>query len=550
MASGAKPSGIDMKYYLTTPLYYVNSKPHIGHAYTQIAADTLARYKRMQLGTENVHFLTGTDEHGQKIDKAAREAGMPPQEFTDKISLTFRDLWKVLNISQDDFIRTTEDRHKEAVRRVWEKMKDATVDVAGKQEKVLYRHTYDGTYCVPCETFITEGLLDPNHPSLCPDCKRPLEKMKEDTYFFRMSAYQSRLIDDIRQGRLKILPETRRNEVLGFLEHQTLTDLSVSRPKNRLAWGIPIPFDPEHVTYVWLDALVNYISACGYEKNDTLFKKWWPADVHIIGKDIIRHHAVIWPTLLYALDIELPKMIFAHGWWVQSGQKMSKSLGNVTDPNEIVRVYGVDAFRYFLLRETPFGQDGTFNEEALILRCNADLANGLGNLLSRTLTMCEKYFEGQIPIIDLNERLSEKDQSSGFVWSGFASLCARISILPKEIHESMDILSFDETLKRIWLVVERANQFIEETAPWKLAKAEKKDELKYVIGVLGEALRAISQAIWPFMPEKSQAIWNQLGLTGLPCEAPFNENSWGYFKSGGKIAKGQSLFPRIDIKNQ
>ena len=382
---------MSQKFFVTTPLYYVNAKPHIGHAYTEIASDVLARWHRAA-GAE-VLFLTGTDEHGQKIAKAAAEAGLEPKEFTDNISSTFKDLWKILGISYDDFIRTTEKRHIDAVQDVWKKVKSAKI----QGEDVLYRHTYDGFYCVSCETFITDGLLDPSSPLACPECKKPLEKMKEETYFFRMSAYQDRLMEDIRKNDLKIMPESRRNEVLGFLEHNKLADLSVSRPKARLSWGIPIPFDPEHVTYVWFDALINYISACGYGKKDGEFEKWWPADVHIIGKDIIRHHAVIWPALLYALEIPLPKRIFAHGWWVQGGEKMSKSRGNAVDPTEIVQTYGIDAFRYFLLRETPFGQDGTFSEEALITRCNADLANGLGNLLSRTLTMCEKYFEGKIP---------------------------------------------------------------------------------------------------------------------------------------------------------
>lgn len=525
------------KFYLTTPLYYVNSKPHIGHAYTEIAADVLARYHRLA-NNEDVRFLTGTDEHGQKIAKAAAEAGLSGPEFTDKISLTFRELWKTLNISHDDFIRTTEQRHKESVKKVWERLKGTKV---GGQD-VIYRNTYDGFYCVSCETFIAEGLLDPNAPALCPDCKKPLERMKEETYFFRMSAYQDRLMQDIRQGRLKILPESRRNEVMGFLEHNKLSDLSVSRPKNRLAWGIPVPFDPEHVTYVWFDALINYISAIGYGSDPAALKKWWPADVHIIGKDIIRHHAVIWPALLYALDLELPKMVFAHGWWVVDGEKMSKSRGNVTDPREIVSVYGVDAFRYFLLREAPFGSDGTFSEEALILRYNTDLANDLGNLLHRTLTMCEKYFEGRVP--DFRERACVSN-----VEINALKLMVAGDEMIDVVDAAMGTLAFSEALGAIWDVVGRANKFIEESAPWTLFKEKKSSDLELVILTLTEVLRDTSQAIWPFMPRTAEVMWTQLGLT-FPIDRLEKIPAKAHTTFGVKIAKGTPLFPRIETEKK
>ncbi len=546
-----------MKYYLTTPLYYVNSRPHIGHSYTNIAADALARFNRL-IGNE-VKFLTGTDEHGQKIDKAAQAAGMAPQEFTDKISQTFSDLWKLLNISNDDFIRTTEERHKKTVRYVWEKLKDKKIN----GENILYSHTYDGWYCVSCETFITEGLLDPNNPGLCPDCKKPVEQMKEDTYFFRMSAYQERLTQDIRQGKFKILPETRRNEVLGFLEHNKLTDLSVSRPKNRLAWGIPIPFDPDHVTYVWFDALINYVSAVGYGSDDAQMKKWWPADVHIIGKDIIRHHAVIWPILLYALELELPKMIFAHGWWVTGGEKMSKSKGNAVDPIEIVKTYGVDPYRYFLLSEAPFGSDGTFSEEALTSRFNTDLANDLGNLLHRTLTMCEKYFDGNIPrdnpFLDRFSAFSgqEYPEKEKLIQLGDNEIVARSYALRIAMNDRsrrlpgyFEKLDFSNAISDIWQLISEANKYIELTAPWKLAKQENKDELALVILSLLEVLRFIAEVVGPFIPETGEAIRRQLGIKKPITESPFCDDVWGYFKAGGKIEKGTPLFPRIEAKKE
>jgi len=514
-----------LKYYLTTPLYYVNAKPHIGHSYTNIASDALARFHR--LTGKDVRFLTGTDEHGQKIARAAEAAGMQPQAFTDVISKTFKDLWALLNISYDDFIRTTEDRHKKAVGRVWEKIRATKVN--GKD--VLYPHHYSGFYCVSCETFITEGLLDPNTPLSCPDCKRPLEKMEEDTYFLRISEYQDRLTQDIRSNTLRVLPETRKNEVLGFLDNNKLKDLSISRPKSRLAWGIPLPFDGEHVTYVWFDALINYISAVGYPDGKD-FNKWWPADVHIIGKDIIRHHAVLWPILLYALDLPLPKMVFAHGWWVQGGEKMSKSKGNVVDPVEIVKQYGVDAYRYFLLRETAFGSDGTFSEEALILRYNTDLANDLGNLLHRSLTMCEKYFEGRIP-----EGISSKCR--GELRDGVDRLEGTLTPL-------MDKLDFSNALSAIWNVISIANKFVETSAPWTLAKEKKEKELKEVIVTLLEVLKAVSHAVWPFMPSTSEAIWKQLGIEDSPSKTPFKNNLWGHFEKGGQVAKGAPLFPRIE----
>jgi len=520
------------KFYLTTPLYYVNSKPHIGHAYTEIAADTLARYHRLA-SNEDVKFLTGTDEHGQKVDKAAREAGMMPREFTDKISLTFRDLWKTLNISHDDFIRTTEARHVKAVQAVWREL---------EKRGEIYKAKYAGWYCTPDETFLTEGqLVRENGQVLCPDCNRPVEKIEEENYFLKLSKHHAWLAGEIRGGKnLRILPETRRNEVLGFLDNNELQDLCISRPKNRLSWGIPLPISDAHVTYVWFDALINYISAVGYGADEKILKKWWPVDVHLIGKDILRHHAVYWPILLKALDLPLPKMIFAHGWWVQGGEKMSKSRGNVTDPRDIIAAYGVDAFRYFLLREAPFGSDGTFSEEALILRYNTDLANDLGNLLHRTLTMCEKYFGGRVP--DYKER-----SGASSVEKNALKLMVAGDEMIDAVDTAMGTLAFSEALGAIWDVISRANKFIEESAPWTLFKEKKSFDLELVILTLSEVLRDTAQAVWPFMPHTAEAMWTQLGLT-FPIDRLEKTPAKAHTTFGVKIAKGAPLFPRIEIE--
>lgn len=517
---------MNKKYYLTTPLYYVNSRPHIGHSYTNIAADTLARFKRLELGRDRVFFLTGTDEHGQKIDKAAQSAGMTPQDFTDKISETFKSLWKTLGIDYDDFIRTTENRHKETVQKVWIKL---------SEKNEIYKDVYSGFYCTPDETFWGPSqVVNENGQTLCPDCKRPVEPLKEENYFLKISSYQNWLTQEIKADRILILPQTRKNEVLGFLENNALQDLCISRPKNRLAWGIASPLSDAHVTYVWFDALINYISACGWGVDEKKFAERWPADVHIIGKDILRHHAIYWPIILKSLGVAPPKMIFAHGWWVQGGEKMSKSRGNVVDPVEIVQTYGVDPYRYFLLNEASFGSDGTFSEEALIDRYNGSLANDLGNLLHRSLTMCEKYFEGKIP-----SGLSLKYQNS---------LRLEADELFSKLSESMGRLAFSEALSQIWTLIGHANKFIEEKAPWKLAKEAKTEELKLVIVSLLEVLRIVALAVWPFMPKTADGLWKQLGISEPLEKTPFQEMKWGYFEKGGTIAKGAPLFPRIEVK--
>jgi len=511
-------------FYITTPIYYVNDVPHIGHAYTTVAADILARYKRLQ-GYE-VFFLTGTDEHGQKVQQAADKRGIPPQQHADELVVRFQDLWKRLLISNDDFIRTTEQRHRSVVQTVLKQLWD---------KDLIYIGMYQGWYCLPDERFWTEEEL---REGKCPECGRPVDRISEKNYFFKMSQFQKTLQQYIKNHKNFIRPESRRNEVLGFLE-KPLGDLCISRPKVRLEWGIPLPFDSDYVTYVWVDALVNYISAMGYSTEPKRFKKWWPVDYHLVGKDILTTHAVYWSTFLRALDLDFPKCLFAHGWWTVDGEKMSKSKGNVVDPNAIIDELGPDAFRYFLLREVPFGQDGNFSREALIQRYNSDLANDLGNLVSRTLTMIEQFSDGIIPQAP---------------FSRTADISNIIQGLRDSLEDVINRLEFHRALGEIWKLVDRINRYIEEMAPWNLAKkTRERERLETVLYTVAEALRFIAIYLSPFMPNTAKEIFHSLGLDPLPPDAlspQVRESALGGAPLAGKhIRKGSALFPRIEKKS-
>jgi len=511
-----------MKFYITTPLYYVNSTPHIGHSYTNIACDTLARYKRL-MGYE-VLFSTGTDEHGQKIKDAAESKSMEPKAFVDSIVPVFIGLWKQLDISYDDFIRTTDERHEAVVKYVLNML---------YEKGDLYEGEYSGWYCTPCESFwIKSQLVD----GLCPDCKRSVEEIKEKNFFFKLSKYQNWLIDYINSHEDFIKPEIRKNETLSFLKNP-LNDLCISRPRSRLSWGIDMPFSKDHITYVWFDALINYISVCGYQGDAERFKKFWPAEIQMIGKDILRPHTVYWPIMLHAIGLELPRTVFAHGWWKVGGDKMSKSKGNAVDPRDMVSRYGVDAYRFFLLKEVQFGADGSFSEEALIARINSDLANDMGNLLHRTLSMLEKYFAGVVP-----ERrdLKGADEIA-------KALIDKARSLDSEIKKGMDNIDFSYSLNSIWVLINMANKFIEQKAPWKLAKENKQDELKDMMYDLCEILRIVSIALTPFMPGTAIKMAEQLGMeTGE--KRSFSGLKWGLLRPGTKVNKGAPLFPRIETK--
>ena len=501
----------DGTFYVTTPIYYVNDIPHIGHSYTSIACDVLARYHR--LCGRDVHFLTGTDEHGIKVQRAAEANNETPIQLANRVVERSKSLWQRLNISNDDFIRTTQQRHEKVVQLVFQKLHDVGALVLGD---------YSGWYCASCENFLTEDeLADGN----CPDCGKKAEWASEPTYFFKMSEYGGRLLAHLDQHPEFVRPQVRFNEVYSRVK-EGLRDVSVTR--SSLKWGVPLPFDTGHVVYVWIDALVNYISALGYPDGE-LYEKFWPADVHIIGKDIIWFHAVIWPCILMALDLPLPRTVFAHGWWTNTGEKMSKSKGNFVDPVAMTDRYGADAYRYFLLREMPFGQDGDFSETALIGRINNDLGNDLGNLLHRTLTMIEKYCDGVVPHIDV----------------GALDLGQRSQELLDVYHSRMRDVEFSRALEAIWELIRSGNQWVEKSKPWKLAKVpEKEADLGAVLCALAATLRVASVMLWPFMPKKTEKLREQLGL----CGEPDSFDSDGVFTNlqpGTRVAKGEPLFPRI-----
>jgi methionyl-tRNA synthetase len=510
-------------FYITTPIYYVNDVPHIGHAYTTVAADVVARYYRLR--GYDVFFLTGLDEHGQKVQQAAAKAGIDPKAYCDQLAPKFQNLWKRLHISNDAFIRTTDSQHEAYVLTMFEAL---------NKKGLIYQKAYVGWYCTFDERFWTEKDVE---NGLCPDCKRPVERLSEQNYFFRMSQYQSALVDYISAHPNFIQPVFRKHEVLGFLKSKELGDLSISRPKSRLSWGIELPFDHNFVTYVWFDALANYLSALEYLTPLEKKAEFWPADVHLIGKDILTTHAIYWSTILMALERPLPKTIFAHGWWTVNGEKMSKSRGNAVDPYAVVDELGADAFRYFLLREIPFGHDGDFSREALIGRINTDLANDLGNLLHRTLTMIERFAKGTVP--------QPKDEARVDTL-----LQHHAAQLPDLVKDHLEKLEFNRALEWIWGVVQVGNQHIDKNAPWNLAKkVEQKAVLDTVLYDAAEALRLVALMLYPFMPQASEEMKRQLGtIGGLNFSKPLlsGDIKWGGLLPGTPIAKGKPLFPRID----
>ncbi|MFD0958679.1 methionine--tRNA ligase [Paenibacillus chungangensis] len=512
-------------FYITTPIYYPSDKLHIGHAYTTVAGDAMARYKRLR--GYDVRYLTGTDEHGQKIERKAKETGKTPQQFVDDIVVGIKELWSKLEISNDDFIRTTESRHKTVVEKIFKQL---------LEQDDIYKGTYEGWYCTPCESFFLERQLQDGN---CPDCGRPVELVKEESYFFRMSKYADRLLQFYEDHPGFIQPESRRNEMINNFIKPGLEDLAVSR--TTFDWGIRVPGDPKHVIYVWIDALSNYITALGYAKEgeDEAYRKFWPADVHLVGKEIVRFHTIYWPIMLMALGLPLPKKVFAHGWLLTKEGKMSKSKGTVVDPVVLIDRYGLDALRYYLLREVPFGADGAFTPENFVERINFDLANDLGNLLNRTVAMIDKYCGGAVP------------EFRGSVTAFDDNLQELVQQTVVQVEKAMEEMQFSIALSSLWQLVSRTNKYIDETQPWALAKDEERQaELDAVMYHLAESLRMVSIMLQPFLTHAPRGIWQQLGIPAGELTSWESMREFGLIPGGTKVNKDAPLFPRLEMAEE